>query len=93
MMQPTPNETRTHTDELVDIRKVSVDKKSSQGRTHCRLYPPDQKSLPLPLRRFRGKRLLCRERRYVGGMSARHFALIDILAFFRRECYDRCGKG
>jgi hypothetical protein len=26
MMQPTPNETRTHTDELVDIRKVSVDK-------------------------------------------------------------------
>ena len=27
MMQPTPNETRTHTDELVDIREVSVDKK------------------------------------------------------------------
>ena len=26
MMQPTPNETRTHTDELVDIREVSVDK-------------------------------------------------------------------
>ena len=64
-----------------------------KGRTHCRLYPPDQKSLPLPLRRFRGKRLLCRERCYVRGMSARHFALSDILAFFRRECYDRCGKG
>ena len=26
MMQPTPNETRTHADELVDIREVSVDK-------------------------------------------------------------------
>lgn len=26
MMQPTPNETRIHTDELVDIREVSVDK-------------------------------------------------------------------
>ena len=86
MMQPTPNETQIHTDELVDIREVSVDK-------NCRLYSPDQKSLPLPLRRFRGKRLLCRERRYVGGLSARHFALSDILAFFRRECYDRCGKG
>ena len=84
MMQPTPNESRDPMDELVDIREVSVDKN---------LYPPDQKSLPLPLRRFRGKRLLCRERRYVGGMSARHFALSDILAFFRRECYDRCGKG
>ena len=22
-----------------------------------------------------------------------NFALSDILAFFRRECYDRCGKG
>ena len=43
MMQPTPNETQIHTDELVDIREVSVDKKSSQGRTHCRLYSPDQK--------------------------------------------------
>lgn len=27
------------------------------------------------------------------GMSARHFALSGILAFFRRECYDWCGKG
>lgn len=26
MMQPTPNETQIHTDELVDIREVSVDK-------------------------------------------------------------------
>ena len=26
MMQPTPNESRIHTDELVDIREVSVDK-------------------------------------------------------------------
>lgn len=26
MMQPTPNETQIHTDELVDIRDVSVDK-------------------------------------------------------------------
>ena len=26
MMQPTPNATQIHTDELVDIRKVSVDK-------------------------------------------------------------------
>lgn len=26
MMQPTPNESRIHTDELVDIRDVSVDK-------------------------------------------------------------------
>ena len=101
MMQPTPNESRIHTDELVDIREVTVDKNLPKeespddvpGRTGGRLYPPDQKSLPLPLRRFRGKRLLCRERRYVGGMSARHFALSDILAFFRRECYDRCGKG
>ena len=25
MMQPTPNETQIHTDELVDIREVSVD--------------------------------------------------------------------
>ena len=27
------------------------------------------------------------------GMSARHFALSGILAFFHRECYDWCGKG
>lgn len=26
MMQPTPNESHVHTDELVDIREVSVDK-------------------------------------------------------------------
>ena len=26
IMQPTPNESRIHTDELVDIREVSVDK-------------------------------------------------------------------
>ena len=26
MMQPTPNESHIHTDELVDIREVSVDK-------------------------------------------------------------------
>ena len=76
MMQPTPNETRTHTDELVDIREVSVDK-----------------NLPKEERIAAFIRQLCRKRRYVGGMSARHFALSDILAFFRRECYDRCGKG
>lgn len=92
MMQPTPNESHVHTDELVDIREVSVDKNLPKEE-RIAAFIRQKKSLPLPLRRFCGKRLLCRERRYVGGMSARHFALSDILAFFRRECYDRCGKG
>ncbi len=92
MMQPTPNESHVHTDELVDIREVSVDKNLPKEE-RIAAFIRQIKSLPLPLRRFRGKRLLRRERRYVGGMSARHFALSDILAFFRRECYDRCGKG
>lgn len=80
MMQPTPNETQIHTDELVDIREVSVDKIFPRKNALSPLSARS-KSLPLPLRRFCGKRLLCRERRYVGGMSARHFALSDILAF------------
>ena len=70
-----------HTDELVDIREVSVDKNLPKEERIAAFIRQDQKSLPLPLRRFRGKRLLCRERCYVGGMSARHFALSDILAF------------
>ena len=93
MMQPTPNETQIHTDELVDIRDVSVDKNLPKEERIAAFIRQIKKSLPLPLRRFRGKRLLCRERCYVRGVSARHFALSDILAFFRRECYDRCGKG
>ena len=32
MMQPTPNETQIHTDELVDIREVSVDKNLPKHR-------------------------------------------------------------
>ena len=96
MMQPTPNETRTHTDELVDIRKVSVDKnlpKEERIAAFIRQIKNPYRFRCGFRRRFCGKRLLCRERCYVGGMSARHFALSDILAFFRRECYDRCGKG
>ena len=91
MMQPTPNETQIHTDELVDIREVSVDKNLPKEERIAAFIR--QIKNPYRFRCGDGKRLLCRERRYVGGMSARHFALSDILAFFRRECYDRCGKG
>ena len=91
MMQPTPNESHVPTDELVDIREVSVDKNLPKEERIAAFIR--QIKNPYRLWRFRGKRLLCRERCYVRGMSARHFALSDILAFFRRECYDRCGKG
>ena len=93
MMQPTPNETQIHTDELVDIREVSVDKNLPKEERIVAFIRQIKNPYRFRCGRFCGKRLLCRERRYVGGMSARHFALSDILAFFRRECYDRCGKG
>ena len=83
MMQPTPNETQIHTDELVDIREVSVDKNL-----------PKEERIAAFIRQIKNPyRLLCWERCYIGGLPARDFALSGILAFFRRECYDRCGKG
>ena len=41
MMQPTPNETQIHTDELVDIREVSVDKNLPKD---CLLYTSSGKA-------------------------------------------------
>lgn len=93
MMQPTPNETRTHTDELVDIRKVSVDKNLPKEERIAAFIRQIKNPYRFRCGDFVVNACFARERCYVRGMSARHFALSDILAFFRRECYDRCGKG
>ena len=83
---------QTTTDELVDIREVTVDKDPQRG-TDRGLSSPDQKPLSLSLWRFCGKRRVCQQRGYIGGVPARDFKVIDILALFPKACYDVYGKG
>ena len=82
MMQPTPNESRIHTDELVDIREVSVDKNL-----------PKEERIAAFIRQIKNPyRFRCGDF-VVNACFAGNGVTSDILAFFRRECYDRCGKG
>ena len=82
----------TTTDELVDIREVAVDK-ALPKRNGLQHFSTNQKSISFPLRRFCGKRCFCQQRSHIGGMPARDFKVIDILAFFQMPCYDGLGKG
>ena len=82
MMQPTPNETQIHTDELVDIREVSVDKNLPKEERIAAFIRQIKNPYRFRCGDFVVNACFRRERCYVGGMSARHFALSDILAFF-----------
>lgn len=92
MMQPTPKESRIHTDELVDIREVSVDKNL-----------PKEERIAAFIRQIKNPyRFRCGDfvvnACFAGNGVTLEECLQGICAerhprFFRRECYDRCGKG
>ena len=86
MSQPT----QTSTDELVDIREVTVDKDlPKEERIAAFLH-----QIKNPYRfRCGGKRCIFQQRGHIGGMPARDFKVINILALFPKACYDVYGKG
>ena len=93
MMQPTPNETRTHTDELGDIREVSVDKNLPKEERIAAFI----RQIKNPYR-FRCGDFVVNACFAGNGVTLEvclqgKLALSGILAFFRRESYDRRGKG
>lgn len=92
MNQLTQTCPQTATDELVDIREVAVDKDlPKEERIAAFLH-----QIKNPYR-FRCGDFVVNaafaQRGHIGGMPARDFKVIDILALFPKACYDVYGKG
>ena len=80
------------TDELVDIREVTVDKDLPK-RNGSRPFFTRSKTPIAFAAAICGKRRICQHTRgHIGGMPARDFKVIDILALFPKSCYDGMEK-
>lgn len=83
---------QTTTDELVDIREVTVDKDLPKEERIAASSSTGSKPLSLSLRRVCGKRRICQQWGHIGGMPARDLLQSTSSLFFQKRATMH-GKG
>ena len=85
--------TQTSADELVDIREVTVDKDLPKEERIAAFLHQIKNPYRFRCGDFVVNAAFSSNGGHIGGMLARDFKVIDILALFPKACYDVYGKG